>query len=77
MTDEEMRQLTGAATSESRLTAFLYTLMRDHLPSGKIEQILVELEELGTNEYYFTNGLLAVYAEMLAERLGPDEASWS
>lgn len=51
-----------------RLVAFLYILGRDHLPLGKIEEIMVEHVEKG-EIYNFSNGALEHYAKHISRRL--------
>jgi hypothetical protein len=54
--------------SSDPLVAFLYLLMRDHLPCGRVEDIL---EDIGPAPFghEFTNGFLAQHAEDIAKRL--------
>jgi hypothetical protein len=66
----ELRKESGKVTSNDELVAFLYVLMRDHLPCGQVEQIiqdniLAQKEEKIT----FSNGYLANYAKNLANIL--------
>lgn len=70
MTNEDIRVITGNVTIENKdkLTAFLYTLMRDHLPAGVVEELVRENENIEDTVKY-TNGYLARYAELLAYRL--------
>ena len=58
--------------SEQRLAQFLYVLMRDYLPTGKVEEIVqghVEALPEGT-AVSFSNSHLAMYACELAKRIG-------
>jgi len=69
----ELRVRSGEVNVECRLTSFLYTLMRDHLPPGTVEELV-----RGSNDpdVAYTNGWLAKYAEDLAKRLkGTDAGS--
>lgn len=50
------------------LTAFLYLLMRDHLPIGTLTAILSDIE-INPAAFVLTNGPLAVLARDLAGRL--------
>lgn len=66
----DLRKESGKVTSNDELVAFLYVLMRDHLPCGQVEQIiqdniLAQKEEKIT----FSNGYLANYAKNLANIL--------
>ncbi len=66
--NNKLRQESGEINLEGKLVSFLYTLMRDHITAGKIEELVREVEnENGLN--YYTNGWLALYAENLAKRL--------
>ena len=65
MTD--LKKDSGQVTSNNKLTSFLYELMRDEIPPGKIEQLVQNSEQIG--ETVYTNGWLALYAEYLAKRL--------
>jgi len=50
-----------------RLTAFLYDLMRDHVPCGVVERLVRDSQlAQGANMYRLTNGHLGRYAEELA-----------
>lgn len=61
----------------SPLVAFLYQLMRDHVPYGVVEKIVVEDERAREEnsvegedfEYILSNGHLGKYAEDVAKRL--------
>lgn len=64
-----MRERSGAVDSEDPLVSFLYILLRDHLPSGVIEGIMLEHVQYGQSDSHFTNGWLANYCKDLAERL--------
>ena len=67
-----LRERSGNIDKSGRLVSFLYTLMRDHLPPGKIEELVreTELDEPGENQY--SNGWLALYAQDLMVRLTND-----
>lgn len=64
---KEMRQRSGAVDSNDKLVCFLYVLMRDYLPCGDIESIV--LEHIGNQKVEFANGWLANYAKDIAGRL--------
>lgn len=51
---------------KSGIVAFLYELLRDHLPASTVEE-LVKNSKVGS--YRLTNGYIADYAEELADRL--------
>ncbi len=61
-----MRERTGQVDG-TRLEAFIYTLLRDHVPAGKIEQLMLNMSE--HDGFQFTNGWLAEYAKDVAARL--------
>lgn len=63
---ERMREASGNVTTADRLEVFLYLLLRDHLPAGAVEKIVLTLNE---EETLFTNGWLATYAKDLSKRL--------
>jgi len=65
---EKMRQISGAQTSSDPLVSFLYGLIRDHLPAGTVERMVLDVEEELTTRL-FSNGWLAQYAMNLADRL--------
>lgn len=64
-----------AVTTTDRTIAFLYTLIRDHMPAGMLEEIITEMEEADARnkgeatEYLFSNDFVAAYAVEIAARL--------
>lgn len=68
----EIRKASGDVYSEKdhRLVSFLYELMRDKLPPGEVEHIMLNTV-VGSpdTEVRFTNGWLAKYAMNIADRL--------
>lgn len=57
-------------TPKQRLTDFLYTLLRDKLPAGEIERLVIEhVERQGEEESIYSNPFLAGYADELATRI--------
>jgi len=62
----KLRESSGNIKINSKLVSFLYELMRDHLPPGKVEEIVRASNEPDVS---YTNGWLAQYAEYLANRL--------
>jgi len=62
-----LRERSGHIEINSKLVSFLYQLMRDHLATGSVEQLVRESED--ESEVTYTNGWLANYAEDLAKRL--------
>jgi hypothetical protein len=51
------------------LTAFLYDLLRDELPAGKVEGMVREAEKCRGKEIRYTTGPLAELALSIAHRL--------
>lgn len=64
---DALRERSGQVQVNSRLVSFLYDLMRDHLPPGKVEELVQNAEDVPDVAY--TNGWLAKYAEDLSNRL--------
>jgi hypothetical protein len=64
-----MRESSGKIDSSDKIVAFLYTLMRDHLPTGTVERIVIDITMNNYTECQFTNGWLAEYANDIKERL--------
>lgn len=62
-----MRARSGTEKSADPLVSFLYNLMRDHLPAGAVEGIM--LDTYPDRVSVFTNGWLARYAKDVATRL--------
>ncbi len=64
--NDGLRKRSGAIKINSKLVSFLYELMRDHLPPGKVE----ELARASTDpDVTYSNGWLAQYAQDIANRL--------
>lgn len=64
---KNIRERSGSVDIDSYLVSFLYELMRDHLPPGVVEEIV--LNSIGDSECKYSNGWLAKYAEDIANRL--------
>jgi hypothetical protein len=60
----------GEESSDEPLVSFLYELMRDHIPVGIVEKVLLNSPPGRTK---FTNGYLAQYAREVAYRLRPGQ----
>jgi hypothetical protein len=52
-----------------RLKAFIYLLVRDHVPFGCIEKIILDLGE--AEEFDFSNEIMDAYAQQAVNRLMP------
>ena len=67
--NDRLREDSGTVQlNGDRLVGFLYDLLRDHLPPGKVEALVREAE-LCDPDVTYSNGWLARYAENLAGRL--------
>jgi hypothetical protein len=67
--DQQLTQAAGARQSDDRLASFLYSLMRDHVPAGVVQQCL---RDSPAGDTTYTNGFLFDYAEYVAGRLRAD-----
>lgn len=68
----QLRERSGNMTDTEALVDFLYTLMRDHLPTGVVERLVQDAtieKRARKSGALYTNGWLALYAQDLAERL--------
>ncbi|MDY0314168.1 MAG: hypothetical protein RBR32_03740 [Bacteroidales bacterium] len=66
--NEVMREESGSIKSDDKLVLFFYLLMRDHLVSGTIENIMLQVAQCN-EEVLFTNGWLASHAINIVNRL--------
>lgn len=64
-----IQEKSGNIKDKRMIVALLYHLMRDHLPTTTVEQIVKDLETSSAEEYFFYNGWLAQYCQFLADRL--------
>jgi len=72
--DDYLRDLTGNVQSNDKVTNLLYKLMKDHLPVGVVEDLV--LDTLNVDVTTYRNGHLAEYAAHLSDLLeikGPIE----
>ncbi len=67
--DEALFQASGRRGSEDPLVALLYLLMRDEMPVGALDKVVMQLAGLGGSLVTFTNGFLVEHAEYLAAEL--------
>lgn len=73
----ELLAASGEFTSSSLLVDVFYTLMRDHIPSGVLTDVVFDAVascRLGPGDKRYSNGHLARYAEYLANMLQEDTA---
>ena len=63
----ECKQVSGNIKINCKLTSFLYTLMRDHIPTSVVEALSKEADY--DDDVVYTNGWLALYANHIAKRL--------
>jgi len=62
--------MADAFHTRSRLTTFLYQLMRDHVTPGVVEGIVSGDEKVDEDDHFvLTNGHLGAYAQEIAWRL--------
>jgi len=65
--NESVRERSGNVSSSDPRIAFLYLLMRDHLPCGVVDSLITQVNN--DTEKLFTNGWLAQYAADLVRRV--------
>lgn len=73
--NKRIRNNSGMIDIDSRLTGFLYLLMRDKLATGEVEDLMQKMtSEDGFVDPHsvYTNGWLALYAADIADRLLDD-----
>jgi len=63
-----LREDSGEFCSRDKLTSLFYMLLRDHLPAGDLEKLVIDVANEG-DVAVFTNGFLAKYAENLSDYL--------
>lgn len=66
--EQKLKEVSGNVVLSDSLATFLYLLMRDHLPAGKVELLIQAVIE-GAEKITFHNGYLAQYASNLADEL--------
>lgn len=68
---QALLERSGNFTTRDNLVAFLYELMRDEVPLGVVEQIVLNSQPRDTSDgvWSLTNGYLGKYAEDIAARL--------
>ncbi len=63
----------GNIRDKRKMVAFLYYLMRDHLACGHVAEIVRQIEEIEAkntvNEFEFSNGWIAQYAQYIVDGL--------
>ena len=72
MTNDEftidMRNASQSFKSNDKLTSFLYQLIRDHLPSGVVSELVREIAD-EPDDIVYTNGWLGEHADYLSKLL--------
>lgn len=77
-----MRKASGELTDDRLLVTFLYLLLRDELPAGRVEWVMLQLSnahDFATNKIEasdLTNGWIGRYAQDIAERLLNNPVTW-
>jgi len=56
-----------------KITCFLYVLMKDYLPAGKIEEIIEDRIMPGVKSNWFSNPHIYQYAKELADKLKKED----
>lgn len=70
MTNDELRAATGTVRDPRPLVGFLYDLMKLDVPVGRAENLVKDSEKISEADgCIFSNGHLARYAQLLADRL--------
>lgn len=64
-----IRERSGSIDSDDPMVAFIYTLVRDHVPPSTVETIIKDIVKVSKDRYEFSNGWLAQYAKDITERL--------
>lgn len=60
----------GTVKDEQKLTAFVYLLLRDHIPSGKLNKIMDDIANIGERNAVYSDKNLEAMAQDFAKRLG-------
>ena len=63
------RDIMEPRSTDSRLVAFLYLLLRDYLPAGTVEKLMMNATLPHFIETKLSNGAIAAYAEEIASSL--------
>ena len=66
---KRMRERTGNVADSSKLVSFFYELLRDHLPVGEVERLVLNVTNPKASSCVYTNGYLAKYAQDIVQRL--------
>lgn len=70
--NKAIREASDNVVGEDKLVSFFYELMRDHMPPGRVEEIVRRVLDEDP-EIRYCNGWLAKNAEFIVERLGRRE----
>lgn len=68
---EKTCEASGRFTSSDPLVAFLYDLMKSHMPTGSVAQLVYDAVATKGEPCEYTNGWLAQYAAHLSATLRP------
>lgn len=63
---QKIFEASGCFSTNDKLISFLYEIMRDHVPPGVVQKIVLNSQETPAS---LTNGWLAQYAAYLADSL--------
>lgn len=64
--NKKLKEESGNVVDDTKLVLFLYSLLRDHLTAGVVEELVRDSQDIPVE---YTNGYLANYAKNLADRL--------
>ena len=64
-----LRERSGNVNYDDPLTSLLYSLLRDHVTPGVLENLVREIEDTPSATSLYTNGWLAQYANDLVRRI--------
>ena len=67
--NDKLRKASGTVKGRDPIASFFYSLMRDHMLPGDVENIVRLIEKEDGQEIVYSNGYLAKYAMYLSARL--------
>jgi len=68
-----MRSASDTVHNRDKMVSFFYSLMRDCMTPGAVEEVVQSVLNEGDQEIIYTNGWLAKYAEYIVVRLRGDQ----